>query len=110
MRFPGERVGLYGNTPAVIGSLHTLAMSLSAMAGLAGIRSPSRQEPDMTVTSHAAPTLAPSPKRTTANKVGIGISAVIAAFLVFDAIGKFMLPDAVREGTVALGFPVLRHW
>jgi hypothetical protein len=61
----------------------------------------------MTVTSHAAaPAVDRAAKRTIANKVGIAISVLIGAFLTFDAVGKFMLPDAVREGTVALGFPV----
>lgn len=59
----------------------------------------------MTVTSHtAAPAV--TPKRTVANKVGIAISALVGAFLAFDAVGKLMLPDPVRQGTEALGFPV----
>lgn len=45
------------------------------------------------------------PARTLANKVGIGISAVVAAFLVFDAAGKLAGLQPVKEGTVALGFP-----
>ena len=61
----------------------------------------------MTVTPHAAGTTVDgTPTRTIANKVGIAMSVLIGAFLAFDAVGKLMLPDAVREGTVALGFPV----
>lgn len=56
----------------------------------------------MTVTS---PAPAVTAKRTTANKVGIGISTLIGAFLTFDAVGKLMLPEPVRQGTEALGFP-----
>lgn len=62
----------------------------------------------MTVTTHTAvaDVDASTPERTIANKVGIAISVLMGAFLAFDAFGKFMLFDAVREGTVALGFPV----
>lgn len=61
----------------------------------------------MTATSHAAgPAVDRAHGRTLANKIGIAISVLIGGFLAFDAIGKFMLPDAVAEGTVALGFPV----
>jgi hypothetical protein len=45
-------------------------------------------------------------RRSTSHKVGIGISALVGAFLVFDAVGKLVQPEAVREGTAALGFPV----
>ena len=34
-------------------------------------------------------------KRSLAQKIGIGISVLVGAFLVFDAAGKFMLPTAV---------------
>lgn len=62
----------------------------------------------MTVTPlTAAPAVdAVTRKRTIANRVGIGISVLMGAFLAFDAVGKFTLPEAVREGTVALGFAV----
>lgn len=59
----------------------------------------------MTVTEPTTPSVV-APKRTLANKVGIGISALVGAFLAFDAVGKFLLPDQVRAATEALGFPV----
>ncbi len=51
------------------------------------------------------PTDAPA-KRSVGRIIGIVISVLIGAFLVFDAVGKFMMPAAVREGTAALGFPL----
>jgi DoxX-like family len=39
-------------------------------------------------------------------KVGIGISALVIAFLIFDAFGKLAGVPQVKEGTQALGFPV----
>jgi len=59
----------------------------------------------MTLASPATPVQG-TPSRTLARRIGIAISALVGAFLAFDAIGKLVLPDAVREGTVALGFPV----
>jgi hypothetical protein len=38
-------------------------------------------------------------------KAGIVISALVAAFLAFDAIGKLAGVREVKEGTQALGFP-----
>jgi hypothetical protein len=38
-------------------------------------------------------------------KAGIAISALISAFLVFDAAGKLAGVPQVKEGTQALGFP-----
>jgi len=46
-----------------------------------------------------------TPARPLSAKVGIVISALVAAFLIFDAAGKLVVPEPVREGTVALGFP-----
>jgi hypothetical protein len=46
------------------------------------------------------------PTRSVGRIVGIVISVLVGAFLVFDAVGKFTLPAQVREGTAALGFPV----
>jgi DoxX-like family len=40
-----------------------------------------------------------------AHKVGIVISALVTAFLVFDAAGKLGGVPQVKEGTQALGFP-----
>lgn len=39
-------------------------------------------------------------------KVGIGISVLVGAFLVFDAAGKLAGVAQAKEGTAALGFPV----
>ena len=53
--------------------------------------------------SHAAADV--SVKRSLAHKIGIGISVLIGAFLVFDAAGKLAGVQQVKEGTAALGFP-----
>jgi hypothetical protein len=39
-------------------------------------------------------------------KAGVAISALVTAFLVFDAAGKLAGVPQVKEGTQALGFPV----
>jgi hypothetical protein len=44
-------------------------------------------------------------KRSLAQKIGIGISVLVGAFLVFDAAGKLAGAPQVKEGTAALGFP-----
>ena len=44
-------------------------------------------------------------KRPTRQKIGIGISVLVGAFLVFDAAGKLAGVAQVKEGTAALGFP-----
>jgi hypothetical protein len=44
-------------------------------------------------------------KRTPGQKVGIAISVLIGAFLVFDAAGKLAGIQQVKDGTAALGFP-----
>ena len=44
-------------------------------------------------------------KRSLRQKVGIGISLLVGAFLVFDAAGKLANVQPVKEGTAALGFP-----
>lgn len=38
--------------------------------------------------------------------IGIVISVLVGAFLVFDAVGKLMVPAQVEEGVATLGFPV----
>jgi hypothetical protein len=38
--------------------------------------------------------------------IGIAISVLIGAFLVFDVVGKLMVPPQVEEGVAKLGFPV----
>lgn len=43
-----------------------------------------------------------SPRRV----IGIAISVLVGAFLVFDAVGKLLVPPPVKEGVEALGFPV----
>lgn len=52
-----------------------------------------------------APATDAAAKRTVANKVGIAISVLVAAFLAFDAAGSFAGVPQVKEGTEALGFP-----
>jgi hypothetical protein len=60
----------------------------------------------MTATSSTSTTVADAPlKRSTSQKVGIGISVLVGAFLVFDAAGKLANVSQVKEGTAALGFP-----
>jgi hypothetical protein len=44
-------------------------------------------------------------KRPMRQKIGIGISVLIGAFLVFDAAGKLAGVQQVKEGAAALGFP-----
>ena len=46
------------------------------------------------------------PPKSRTHKAGIGISALVIAFLVFDAFGKLAGAPQVKEGTQALGFPV----
>lgn len=45
-------------------------------------------------------------RRSTSHKVGIGISALVGAFLVFDAVGKLSMAEQFKAGTAELGFPV----
>jgi hypothetical protein len=60
----------------------------------------------MTVTSSHNPVATDAAqKRPVSQKVGIGISVLVGAFLVFDAAGKFANVQQVKEGTAALGFP-----
>jgi DoxX-like family len=44
-------------------------------------------------------------RRSKAHKTGIVISALVTAFLAFDAAGKLAGAPQVKEGTQALGFP-----
>lgn len=46
-----------------------------------------------------------SVKRSMGQKVGIGISVLVGAFLVFDAAGKLAGAQQVKDATAALGFP-----
>ncbi|MDT5103515.1 MAG: hypothetical protein QOI25_1028 [Mycobacterium sp.] len=58
------------------------------------------------ISSHSSGAAADAPqKRPTSQKVGIGISVLVGAFLVFDAAGKLANVPQVKEGTAALGFP-----
>jgi hypothetical protein len=68
-----------------------------------GTHPPARSTIMTTVSSTSSPAI--SAKRSTAQKVGIGISALVGAFLVFDAAGKLANVPQVKEGTAALGFP-----
>ena len=58
----------------------------------------------MTVISSTSTPAAPV-KRSLTQKIGIGISVLVGAFLVFDAAGKLAGVQQVKEGTAALGFP-----
>ena len=57
------------------------------------------------VSSTSTSTADTSVKRSTGQKVGIGISVLIGAFLVFDVVGKLAGIQQVKDGTAALGFP-----
>ena len=58
------------------------------------------------ISSHSSGAAADAPqKRPVSQKVGIGISVLVGAFLVFDAAGKLANVPQVKEGTAALGFP-----
>ena len=62
----------------------------------------------MTLTSHRAE-LEDHSKRPASrlrHRVGVAISALVAAFLVFDAFGKLAGAQQVKDGTQTLGFPV----
>jgi hypothetical protein len=83
-------------------------MSSSRPDGLPGINSTNtRQELAMSVTSPNpdAPTTEAPARRSAGRITGIVISVLVGAFLVFDAVGKLVGPEAVKEGTAALGFP-----
>jgi hypothetical protein len=86
-------------------------MSFSRPDGLPGITftntsTNTRQELDMSVTSPNAEANTEAPAKRSAGRItGIVISVLVAAFLVFDAVGKLVGPAAVKEGTAALGFP-----
>lgn len=60
------------------------------------------------MTDRSPTTVPKSEKRTgrgTAHRVGVVISALVGAFLTFDAVGKLLGFAQVKEGTAALGFP-----
>ena len=63
----------------------------------------------MAVTAHHADPADLSPERPASRlgrRIGVAISALVAAFLVFDAFGKLAGVQQVKDGTEALGFPV----
>jgi hypothetical protein len=63
----------------------------------------------MTVTSHHADPAGISPERAATHRrhrIGVVISALVGAFLVFDAFGKLAGVQQVEDGTQTLGFPV----
>jgi hypothetical protein len=79
-------------------------MSFPDTRGLPGIHSMTRQELTMSVIS---PTTIDTPaKRSASRTIGIVISVLVGAFLVFDVVGKLMVPEPVKVGTEALGFPI----
>ncbi|WP_006247427.1 DoxX family protein [Mycolicibacterium tusciae] len=63
----------------------------------------------MTVTSHHADPARISPERAASrrsHRIGVAISALVGAFLAFDAFGKLAGIQQVEDGTQTLGFPV----
>ena len=63
----------------------------------------------MTVASHHTNPagISPEPAATRrSQRIGVAISALVGAFLVFDAVGKLAGVQQVKDGTQALGFPV----
>jgi len=60
----------------------------------------------MSVTSPTNPTVDAPAKRSVSRTIGIVISVLVGAFLAFDVVGKLMVPEPVKEGTEALGFPI----
>lgn len=62
----------------------------------------------MTVTSHPteAGTSSERPAGRVSQRIGVAITALVTAFLAFDAFGKLAGIRQVKEGTAALGFPV----
>lgn len=62
----------------------------------------------MTATTHGTDSTAlPSerPASRLAHRVGVVISALVAAFLIFDALGKLAGVQQVEDATQSLGFP-----
>ncbi|GAB18844.1 hypothetical protein GOEFS_066_00180 [Gordonia effusa NBRC 100432] len=47
-----------------------------------------------------------TPRRSRFAIVGIVISVLVGAFLIFDVVGKLTRPEAVVEGMAKLGFPI----
>jgi len=62
----------------------------------------------MTVTSHADPAPVSRQRSTSrlSHRIGVGISVLVAAFLIFDAFGKLAAVQQVKDTTATLGFPV----
>jgi hypothetical protein len=81
-------------------------MSFLEAGGLPGIHSNTRQELDMSLASPTTPAVDAPAKRSVSRTIGIVISVLVGAFLVFDVVGKLMVPEPVKVGTEALGFPI----
>jgi len=81
-------------------------MSFPNTGGLPRIHFTTRQELVMSVVSPTTSTTDAPAKRSVSRTIGVVISVLVGAFLVFDVVGKLMLPEPVRQGTEALGFPV----
>lgn len=60
----------------------------------------------MSLVTPTTPIVDAPAKRSVSSTIGIVISVLVGAFLVFDVVGKLMVPEPVREATEALGFPV----
>jgi DoxX-like family len=59
----------------------------------------------MTVTSPDTTIAGTQAKKSVGHEIGIGISILVGAFLVFDAVGKLAGFQQVKDATVAMGFP-----
>ncbi|MGJ0118880.1 DoxX family protein [Williamsia sp. MIQD14] len=58
----------------------------------------------MTTTTSTATAPTTAARRSRTHTVGVVLSALLGAFLLFDVIGKLVQPDSVVEGTEKLGF------
>jgi hypothetical protein len=81
-------------------------MSFPNTGGLPRSHFTTRQELVMSVVSPTTSMVDAPAKRSISRTIGVVISVLVGAFLVFDVVGKLMLPEPVRQGTAALGFPV----
>jgi len=81
-------------------------MSFPNTGGLPRIHFTTRQELVMSVVSPTTSMVDAPAKRSISRTIGVVISVLVGAFLVFDVVGKLMLLEPVRQGTEALGFPV----
>jgi hypothetical protein len=84
-------------------------MSFAVLVGLPFDTSNRPRSSPMTVTSHHVNPADISPEQAAtrpSHRIGVVISALVGAFLVFDAFGKLAGVQQVKDGTQTLGFPV----